>query len=274
MKINKGIKNYNRFIYLLFCIVLLLIGQSFIGESIKYPFSYIFNPIYVLGNKMGGSVSSWRDALVDASSYIEEYNQMKEEIARLKIENSEKLIDYEEYIAFKEHTSMLTSQNIYVESKILDYKEGGELIINKGKNSDIKKGDVVLLGRVYIGTVSNVGLNSSLVTLPFSKASSFEVVVVPSSIDLNKGSRVDGLIKSTGVVVGNADSILIENMGINSNVSDGDYVLLRDERIGEILLLGTLVGVSKNPASTHKNGYVSTVFDASNIITVFVRIEK
>lgn len=271
---NKEIKNYNRFIYLLFCITLLLIGQSFIGESIKYPFSYIFNPIYVFGSDTGGSVSSWRDALVDASSYIDEYNQMKEEIAILKIENSEKLIDYEEYIAFKEHSSMLTSQNKYIEAKILNYKENGELIINKGEDSGIKKGDIVLLGRVYIGTVSSIAISSSLVTLPFNKASSFEVVVVPSSIDLNKGSRIDSFVKSTGVVVGSTDNILIENMGINSNVSDGDYVLLRDERVGEILLLGTLVGVSKNPASTHKNGYVSPMFDASNILTVFIRVEE
>ena len=72
--------------------------------------------------------------------------------------------------------------------------------------------------------------------------------------------------------MGDLEGIRIENMGINSNVSDGDTVLIRDERVGSILILGTLIGVSQNPASTHKNGFVSPVFDYSNILTVFIRI--
>ncbi len=272
MKRRFNIKNYNRLIYFFFCIILVLIGQSFLGDRIKYPFSYAFNPIYVFGNNTGKAVSDWRDALVDASSYIEEYNQMKEDIARLKIENSEKLLDYEEYIALKQHSSLLTSDNRYIEAKILNYKESGEVIINKGKESGIKKGDTVVLGRVFLGIVSDVGQTSSSVRLPYNVSSSFEVVIVPSSIDLNKENRVDSLIKSTGVVIGSVDNIKIENMGINSAVLDGDFVLLRDQRVGEILVLGTLIGVSKNPASTNKNGYVSPIFDYFNVLTVFVRI--
>lgn len=274
MKKSFNIKSYNRLIYLFFCIILVLIGQSFLGDSIKYPFSYVFNPIYVFGSDAGKVVWDWKNALVDASSYIEEYNQMKEDIARLKIENSEKLLDYEEYIALKQHASLLISENRYVEAKILNYKESGEIIINKGKESGIQKGDTVVLGRVFLGVVSDVGQKSSSVRLPFNSSSSFEVVVVPSTIDLNKENRIDSLIKSTGVVIGSVDNIKIENMGINSTVLDGDFVLLRDQRIGEILVLGTLIGVSKNPASTNKNGYVSPIFDYANVLTVFVRIEQ
>ncbi len=273
MKKGNQIKKYTHFIYLLFCIVIVLIGKSFLGESIKYPFSYIFSPVYALGSKTGQSVSNWRNALVDASSYIEEYNEMKEEIARLKVENSEKLIDYAEYISLKEHSAILKSGGSYVESEILSYKDTGEVIINKGSEDGVKKGDIVVIGRVFIGVVSNVELKSALVRLPINSSSSFEVVIVPSTVDLNKESRVDSLVKSKGVVIGDVESIVIENMGINSSVLDGDYVLLRDERVGQILILGTLIGVSKDPASTHKTGFVSPIFDYNSILNVFVKVE-
>ena len=57
MKRVNRVKNYNRFIYLLFCIVLILVGKSFLGESIKYPFSFVFNPVYVSASDIGGTVS-------------------------------------------------------------------------------------------------------------------------------------------------------------------------------------------------------------------------
>ena len=273
MKRVNRVKNYNRFIYLLFCIVLILVGESFLGESIKYPFSIVFNPVYVSASDIGNTVSEWRNALVSASSYIKEFEDMKEENARLKIENAEKLLDYEEYISLKENASVVIPEKRYLEVKILSYTQDGSLIINMGKKDGIKNGNTVILGRVFIGVISDTGLNTSSVKLPFNASSSYEVVVIPSNIDLNKNNRVDNLIKSTGVVIGSVDNIKIENMGINSTVIDGDTVLIRDERIGDVLILGTLVGVSKNPASTHKSGYVSPIFDYANILTVYVNIE-
>jgi len=60
-------------------------------------------------------------------------------------------------------------------------------------------------------------------------------------------------------------------MGINSNVEEGDLVLIRDDRVGDVLVLGILVNVSDNPASTYKSGEVIGIFDYYSILTVFVR---
>ncbi len=243
------------------------------GDSIKYPFSIIFNPVYVWGSDIGGNINEWKKALLNASSYIKEYEGIKEENARLKIENAQRLIEYDEYISLKENSSTIVPERKYLESKILSSTDEGTLVINRGKKDGIKEGNTVVLGKVFIGTISDVNTNSSNVLLPFSNASSYEVVVIPSDINLNEMKRVDSLIKSSGVVLGSIENIKIENMGINSNVTDGDTVLIRDERIGDVLILGTLIGVSKNPASTYKTGYVSPIFDYSNILTVFVNIE-
>ncbi|MDY0096780.1 MAG: rod shape-determining protein MreC [Candidatus Dojkabacteria bacterium] len=264
-------KNYNQFVFLTISVLLLLLGLTSFGNILKYPFSYIFDPIHIFASDKGRSVSNWGEALLDASSYIEEYNSMKEEIARLKGDSTERILDYEEYKSLKEHISLISSEETYIESRVIYFTDTGEILINKGSDEGLKEGDVVTFGKIFIGTLSQVDRNSSLVRLPTNNSSTYEVVIVPGSIDLKKEFRVDSFVKSSGVVLGNLESMEIENMGINSNVSDGDTVLIRDERIGDILILGTLVGVSKNPASTHKNGFVSPIFDYSNILTVFVR---
>jgi len=271
MKIKKELKNYNTFFYLLFAVILVLVGQSFVGESIKNPFSYLFTPTYTAGSNAGQKVSDWNNALINASSYIEEYNSMKDEIARLKAKNAEQILNYEEYLSLKQNSLILNKEYKYLEAKILNNTEDGKIVINRGSEDGVGRGDIVVLGKVYIGTVSDVGLNTSLVRLPLSKSSSFEVIVMPSTVDWSKEEKVDGLIKSTGVVTGDLDKIIIENMGINSNVEEGDLVLIRDDRVGDVLVLGTLVNVSDNPASTYKSGEVIGIFDYYSILTVFVR---
>lgn len=263
-------KSYTKFFYLIFSIVLVLLGRTILGDKIKYPFSYMFSPVYVYGSNTGKKVNNWKEALIDASSYINEFNDMKEEIARLKIENSEKLLDYNEYLSLKEQSNFIINNGKYIQAKIISNTTNGSMLINVGTEDGIEVGDIVILGRVYIGMVSDVTLYSSRVRLPLNPSSSFEVVVLPNSIDLNEENRIDSLVKSIGVVTGKSDNILIENLGINSDVKDGDFVLIRDSKVEDILVLGTLVGVSNNPASTNKSGFVSPIFDYGNILNVYV----
>lgn len=270
MRKKFDLKSYSKLIYLIFSIVLVLLGQTVLGDRIKYPFSYIFSPIHVYGSNAGKRVYNWKEALIDASSYIDEFNDMKEEIAKLKVENSEKLLDYDEYLSLKEQSAFIIDEGKYIQAKIISNTEEDSILINVGKDEGIEVGDVVILGRVYIGMVSDVTLYSSRVRLPLNPSSSFEAVVLPGSIDLNKENRIDSLVKSIGVVIGKSDNILIENLGINADVKDGDFVLIRDSRVGDVLVLGTLVGVSNNPASTSKSGFVSPIFDYGNILNVYV----
>lgn len=270
MKRKFDFKSYSKFLYLIFSIILVLLGQTTLGDRVKYPFAYIFSPIHVYGSNAGKKVNNWKEALIDASSYITEFNEMKEEIAKLKVENSEKLLDYNEYLSLKEQSSFLINEREYIQAKIITDNSQGSILINVGKENGIEIGDIVILGRVYIGMISDVSLYSSRVRLPLNPSSSFEVVVLPGSIDLNKENRIDSLVKSTGVVIGESDNILIENLGINSDVKEGDFVLIRDSRVEDIFVLGTLVGVSNNPASTNKSGFVSPIFDYGNILNVYV----
>jgi len=266
------IKTFYPFIYILLGIVLILFGRFEVSSDIRMPLSYIFEPVSFVANNLGSSVSNWGSALFDASSYIEGYEKLQNEFAELKAKESTSL-DYEEYMSLKQNQALITSGGEYVMAKILNYSNKGDVYINMGIEDGIKEGDIVLIGNIFLGVVQQADRNGSLVRLPINVASSYEVVVLPSTYGSENEILLDGYIKSSGVVSGDLEGIKIENISINSQVSDGDLVVLRDERIGMLLVVGRVVGLSNNPAATSKSGFVSPVLDYSNLLTVFVRIK-
>ena len=264
------IKSLQPILLLFLGLLLLLIGRLPISSYIRVPFAYLFEPVSFVARDISYSVSNWGKALFDASTYIEEYRALKEEVAQLKA-SEEILIDYEQYKALKENSSIIIPEYKYVVSKVLGMSEKGDLYLNTGIKDSVKEGDVVSVGNTFVGVISSVDRSGSLVRLPVNRMSTYEVVIVPANLE--NITNLDGFIKSRAVITGSLDGIRIENIGANAEVSDGDIVVLRDERIGEILIVGRLVALSKNPAATSKSGFVSPSFDYANLLTVFVRIE-
>lgn len=264
-------KKVSQPLIILFLGILFVILSRFnIFTGIRSAISYVFEPIAVSASNLQSSVSSWGSLLFDANSYIEENRKLREEILNIRAKDGN-LLDLEEYEALKLHESVFFSDSKYVLAKVLGTSQKGDIYLNVGTKDEIKEGDTVSLGKVFLGTISAVDRGGSIVKLPVNRESSFEVAVLDSSVE--EVSSLDGYIKSIGVITGDLDSIKIENIGINSDVVDGDLVVLRDERIGEILIVGRVVGLSKNPASTSKSGFVSPIFDYSNLISVFVKIK-
>lgn len=264
------IKSLQPIILLLLGLLLLLIGRLPFSSYLRVPFSYIFEPVSFVARDISYSVSNWSRALFDASMYIEEYRALKEEVIELKA-TKENLIDYEEYNALKENSSMVIPEYKYVASKVLGMSDKGDLYINTGIKDGLKEGDVVSVGNTFVGVISSLDRAGSLVRLPINRMSTYEVVILPANF--KEINNLDGYIKSRAVITGSLDGIRIENIGANADVSDGDIVVIRDERIGELLIVGRLVALSRNPAATSKSGFVSPSFDYANLLTVFVRID-
>jgi len=80
-------------------------------------------------------------------------------------------------------------------------------------------------------------------------------------------------ILSRAVVNGSSDGIKIENIGMNSGVEDGDVVIVNDSKVKDNLVLGHIVGLSKDPATTTRTGYVSPTIDFYDLLNVFVRLK-
>jgi cell shape-determining protein MreC len=151
--------------------------------------------------------------------------------------------------------------------------ENNLLRINKGKGEGIAVGDVVVLGNMYIGLVIEVDEKGSLVRLPSNTGSSLEAIVVEGDVESARNMENISVL-TKGVVKGVPDGIKIENMSMNAPIKNGDTVIINDTRVGEYLVLGTLTGLSENPAATSRSGYVSPILDYDKLMSVFVIIES
>jgi hypothetical protein len=83
----------------------------------------------------------------------------------------------------------------------------------------------------------------------------------------------------TEVVKFNYDDLKIAMYGDVANVTfhsdfhfkfGEDLVVVNDERVGQYLVLGSLVSLSQNPATTSRFGYVSPLADYDGLMSVFV----
>jgi len=264
------IKSLQPILLLLLGLLLLLIGRLPFSSYIRTPVAYIFEPVSFVARDISYSVSNWGKALFDASTYIDEYRALKEEVAELRA-SKEIFIDYEQYNTLKKNSSIIIPEYKYVVSKVLGMSEKGDLYLNTGVKDGLKVGDVVSIGNIFVGVISSLDRSGSLVRLPVNRMSTYEVVIVPANFE--DIENLDGYIKSRAVITGSLDGIRIENIGANSEVSDGDIVVLRDERIGDLLIVGRVVALSKNPAATSRSGFVSPSLDYANLLSVFVRID-
>lgn len=264
-------ENLRIYILLIITVVIFVIGRIPDSSFLRNPMSFVFQPIAYVAMQWGGNISKWSNALINASKYIDGYDQCKKEIAELKsLEQATNLVITENEV-LKKQLKLSNIESEYAMGNVVKYLPDGSLMINVGTEDLVKGGDVVAVGNIFVGTVISSDLNSSIVKLPINKSSNYEVSVFPADIDISNPLKQDVIIKSSGVVSGGVDGIRIGNININSDVTDGDLVVIRDERIGELLILGRVVGIESNPASTSKSGFVSPIYDYANLITVFVK---
>ena len=234
--------------------------------------SFVADPIYYNANSLGTEVKDFLGIFVDLKNFKDEYNRMSIDIYEKDVENSFYTILRDENDALKKQITLGDQKQEYVMAKVLGDEKSEFLRINKGEKDGIVAGDVVLLGNMYVGNVVVVDSKGSLVRTPFNRATSLEVVVVSGSIErVRTKESVD--ILSKGVIKGSSGGIIIENMSMNSNLTNDDIVVVNDSRVGEYLVLGRLQDISENPAATSRSGYVEPIIDYEKLITVFVRVD-
>ena len=59
---------------------------------------------------------------------------------------------------------------------------------------------------------------------------------------------------------------------MNSDVSEGDVIFVNDSSVGDMLVVGYVVGLSSNPASISRTCFVSTIVDYDILSKILVRI--
>ena len=263
-----GNENFVVYISLLLAVLLLLI-DGFVGlKIIRNSISFVFEPASFQSNNAGFKVKEYFQTFVQLGEFREEYNKLKVEVYEKEAQYANYIILKNENEALKKQIDLGNIESKYVLANIVRDDNTNALLIDKGDSVGIKQGDIVSLGNVFIGIVSNVDMNGSMVRLPMDENSHMEVVILKAGQE----NATKTNILSSGVVSGSSEGIKIENISMNSDVVDGDIVYINDAKVGGFLALGYVVALSNNPASTYKTAFVSPVLDYDNLMTVFVNI--
>lgn len=254
-------------IILLLSILLLFLNSLGTLKGVKSAVSYVLGPIYTTSSNLAISLRDFFSTVVNISDFREEYNEMKLQIAEYEADNLEYQLLLDENSDLKGQLDLGNRDDKYIFAKVLDHIESEYLIVNQGSREGIEKGDIAVIGNTFLGIVIESGQYTSKIRLPISKSNFLEAYILSS--DEEDSQR----ILSRAVINGSSDGIRIENIGMNSGVENGDTVVVNDSKVGENLIVGTVVGLSEDPATTTKTGYVSPAVDYYDLTNLFIRIE-
>lgn len=200
---------------------------------------------------------------------FEEKRKLKEEKERLESEKKELLIKLQKFKDLKEENEQLKKAlNLKLQE---DFKLllanviqidilRDEIVIDKGEKENVKEGDCVILGdKVVIGRVKKVLENHSIVSLIFSKNSTFGV-----KIGINK--EIYGIAKGLG-----KGKILIKDLP-KTEIKEKEVVFTSS--FGGVfpadLLVGEIEKLEKKDVDPFQKAIVVSFFDLSKIKKVFI----
>jgi len=259
-------------IVILLGVILVFLEKADIITFLRYPISYSMEPIFMSGERIGDNVSSYFKNFVNLEDIIQENGKLKLQIAQKEIEEASVLEIMNENELLRKQLGLKNKRKEYVIGNIMKNDSIDSLRIDEGTKSGVKVGDIAVVGNFFVGIVEYADELGSRIKLPTSNNSYLGV----SIFKYNSNNALDGYLKnkvaSRGVMNGSVEGIKIENIAMNSDVSDGDIVFVTDSSVGDMLVLGYVVGLSSNPASISRTCFVSTIVDYDTLSKVFVII--
>ena len=250
---------------------LFLIDSFFLLNPLRSGISYLFSPVYVDGKEAGEEVKGYFSTLGEIDEFRKEYNELKIEVYEKDINNAHYQALLEENKSLKEQIGLGNLEKEFVLGKVLTIDNISNMQVDKGSKDGVKKGSVVSLGNMFVGIVQSVDSIGSLVLLPYSKNSTFEVFV--TNVGVKDGKIVEGVpILSKGVVRGGGDDINIENISMNSDVKNGDVVITMDSSVSGYLVIGQIANLTENPATTSRSGKVVPIVNYEDLMSIYIEI--
>jgi len=247
-------------------LILFLLEMLNVGNLLKDGIHWISDPVTVGSENAGRSVFDYFNILSNISGTQDEINDL-----RLKILEYESGAAYvstleKENEALREQLNLGNKEHKYVEAKMLGKVMDNTVRINVGDSDKVKVGDTVSIGYHFVGIVMEVAENISTVRLPYSKSNIVEVRVV--SRENNKDIMSKAVVRGSG-----EEYMVIENISKNTDITEGDYVIVSDEKVADNLVIGEISELSQDPASTSISGKVVPIIAFDDLTSVFVCIE-
>ncbi len=262
-------KKYLKIIIAIVSVFVVLVVLSKVGDNpVQRTLYTIMSPIYSAGEKIVTPIRKFANNVKKANSYEEEIAALKKQVNDLKIENRS-LDDYitenkrlKELLGLKD--GMTDSKT--VAARVISYEPNSwydTVVINRGENAGISKGNAVITGLGVVGKVVRTGKN-------WAKVST--LINISDSVGV-KLSRTGDI----GVVSG--DALLAENklckleyMSNGKNLIPGDVLLTSG--LGGIypsdLTVGKITQIKSDSAGNLEYAVVEPSVDFSALYEVLV----
>ena len=259
-------------IIILFGGILLSLDKANATNFIRYPISYSMEPIFMTGEGLGKGIASYFKNFVSLRDIVEENERLKIQIVENEIGDASYLEVLAENELLRKQLSLTNKDREYVIGNILKNDSIDYLRIDEGTKSGIQVGDIAVVGNFFVGIVEYTDELGSRIKLPTSNNSYLGVSILKYDEDRALDGYLKNKVISRGVMNGSAEGIKVENITMNSDINDGDIIFVNDSSVGDMLVLGYVVGLSSNPASISRTCFVSTIVDYDTLSKVFVRI--
>lgn len=225
--------------------------------------------VYKVNDKIKGTVD-----------YFLNFSNVKEENKKLTSENIElqnKLLEYnklkEENDRLREVVNFKNSKNNYdyLGCEIIGYSEGNfanGYIIDKGENDGLKKGMVVIVDKGLVGQITTTGSNWAIVENLINENIAVSVMVnsTRETTGILKGYKSNGSEKLTQVT----------NLPMDSEIKPGDVIVTSG--LGQVypkeVRIGEVVSVETDDIKVMKSAIVKPYVDFNKLEELFVVIPK
>ncbi len=256
-------KNSRNFFLILvsFSSVFLLLNVFEIKQSFLELGTFLTKPVNSFAISSSDSLKGFFSVFSEVKTLRSDYFELQEKY--LDIRSREEMFSLleQENAVLKEQLGVegFHGELILAEVLFQDLALRNEsLLINKGSNDGVVVGDIVSIGKMYVGMINEVYEFSSRVRLPTSKASSLKVSIV------SEASLV-------GIAVGYSNVLKVENIPIHGNFEVGDVILINDPKVGTHLYLGNVLAIDEEPTATLRSCRVELPVEYADLKYVFVR---
>lgn len=264
-------KKYLKILIAAISVFAVLVVLSKVGDNpVQRTLYTIMSPIYKAGEKIVTPIRKFANNVMKANDYEAEIEDLKKQVNELKIINRS-LDDYitenkrlKELLALKD--GMTESKT--VTARVISYEPNSwydTVVINKGENSGIAKGNAVITGLGVVGKVIQTGKN-------WAKVST--LINISDSVGVKLSRTGDIGVVSGDALLAEDKLCKLEYMSNDKNLIPGDVLLTSG--LGGIypsdLTVGKITQIKSDSAGNLEYAVVEPSVDFSSLYEVLVII--
>ncbi len=261
MEEKKFFEKTRSFFYLLLFTTLIFFSSNFFSFS-RDTGMLIINPINDVAFSSSESFKDFFTVFGNIHALKEDYHELQKKYLVLTSELKTLELLKEENAVLQEQLGIKEEDDELIFSRVLyqDIEFRSEnLLLNKGEDDGVEKGDVVVFGNIYVGLIVETTSKTSKVRLPTSRASSIKVMILQEDSFLN------------GLALGYSNSIKIENIDVTGDLEDGYEIFINDPKIREQLYLGSVNSIGEDSTNPLRSCGVELPLRYTDLKFVFVK---